>query len=101
MQKGKVVSNVPPLRRANAKYDWDAVAEQARLNYPDTVKAFENMPVTLVNSARTYDYPPFVRDDGFVRIHYRNSQVGEDGIRRGDVYLTWMPAATTKQGDTP
>lgn len=100
MEEGRIVSNVPPSRRANAEYDWEKFAIMARDNYPNAVKAFEQMPVTLVNSARTYDYPPFTTDSGFVQIHYRNSKVGEDGIRRGDVYISWVPGATTEQGAT-
>jgi hypothetical protein len=88
--KGKIVNKVPPVSRAKSTIDWDTPAQLAKLS-GQTVLAKQDVRISRITSLRGYTRPPFVDDDGRIIVDMRNSYTGEDGVRYGDVYLTWEP----------
>lgn len=101
MKKGKVVPNVPNSRRVNSAYDWDAHAKMSREAWPNAVLAETHVPVSHINAIRMYQTPPFRTDEGRVLVACRASKVDDDGIRYGDVYLTWVPNEKEEVVDEP
>ena len=87
---GKIVSRVPSRATRGEDYDWDAMAVLA-IQHPDkSVLAAERVPESRVKSLRGYTRHPFRQSGGRIIIAVRNSVVEADGIRYGDVYLSWQ-----------
>lgn len=100
MPKGKVVTQIPKkrsMRRANDNYDWDKHAKDARKAWPNALLAEQSVPVSHINSVRGYRSEPFLNDDGYISVTYRDSVLGDDGIRRADAYLQWVPNETKEE----
>jgi hypothetical protein len=104
MSKGKVVTQVPMKsisRRVNDKYDWDKHATEARKVHPKSLLAEESVPMSNINSVRGFRTEPFSNKDGSIKVFMRNSKVDDAGVRRGDVYLLWVPNETKEITDAP
>ena len=87
---GNIVSKVPSRASRGEDYDWDAMAVLA-IQHPDKwVLAAEHVPESRVKSLRGYTRRPFRQAGGRIIIAVRNSAVEADGIRYGDVYLSWQ-----------
>lgn len=102
MTKGKVVQEIPKkrtTRRVNNQYDWDKHALQARKAWPNPILAEGSVPMSHVNSVRLFKGDPFSNKDGHIEVHLRNSKVDDKGIRRGEVYLQWVPNETKEETD--
>lgn len=92
----KVVAELPAPRRVSKyKINWDDYAETARL-LGQPVLAGRHIKESQAKAIRLYNRPPFVTPEGRIRVHLRDSQV-EDGVRYGDVYLTWEPATPKEE----
>lgn len=81
-----------PKRVSKYKINWDDFAHSAKiLGRP--VLAGSGIKESQVKALRLYDRPPFVTDEGHIKIFMRNSEVNpNDGKRYGDVYFRWIPA---------
>ncbi|APX01170.1 hypothetical protein BWQ92_05005 [Arthrobacter sp. QXT-31] len=87
---GSMSSKVPPRANRGEDYNWDAMALLA-IQHPDKwVLAAEHVPESRVKSLRGYTRHPFRQETGRIIIAVRNSAVEADGIRYGDVFLTWQ-----------
>lgn len=109
MEEGQVVDRVPGLRHKQRRYpniDWDTHADIARLG-GKPVLAAKGIRNSTVKSVRQYGKsgrPSFISDEGHIAVHFRNSTIGDDGERYGDVYLEWVPntpAPSTPAPPTP
>lgn len=92
--KGKILDELPPIRRSKGGYDWDGCARQAVDNPGKAILVGEGMPRTRADAARLYKHEPFVSNKGTLSVSVRNSKLREDGRRYGDVYLIWTPNET-------
>lgn len=88
----------PPMRPTRNEYDWDSFAIQAQENPGEAVMAYENVPESRVKSVRYYDRPPFNKEGGELKIYMRNSAIGDDGIRRGEVWFQWISFDQEEEG---
>lgn len=96
MKEGKIVNAIPaPSRVSKYKINWDEYVEVAKLA-KSPVLAGSNIRETQVKSMRLYTRPPFVQEDGRVKIALRNSRI-ENGVRIGDVYFEWVPNEKKEQ----
>lgn len=87
---GNIVSRVPSRATRGEDYDWDAMALLA-IKHPDkSVLAAEQVPESRVKSLRQYTRHPFIQEGGRIIVAVRNSAIEADGIRYGDVYLSWQ-----------
>lgn len=96
---GEIVDAIP-ARKRESKYNnnWDRFAELAR-STGKPVLAGVNIRNTTVKSLRQYTRPPFVTNEGRIIISLRNSEIGEDGERYGDIYMSWeSTTSSTKEG---
>lgn len=88
-----IVGSIPEPNRRRARlgddYDLDRFARLAQNNPGSAVLALTGVPVTLAATIRTYRNEPFKNDNGQIVVNTRNSTVGEDDVRTGDIYLTW------------
>lgn len=89
--KGKILDELPPVRRDKGGYDWDACARKAVENPGKAILVGEGMPRTRADAARLYKREPFVSDKGTLTVSVRNSKLHDDGRRYGDTYLIWTP----------
>lgn len=91
MKEGTFVS-APPPKRTNAKsgYDWDGMARLAQTRPGVALLAASDVPASRIKSVRGYVRPPFVQNNGRIRIEARTVP-RDDGQRVGDVYFTWVP----------
>lgn len=90
MKEGKIVNAIPaPSRVSKYRINWDEYVDIAKLA-KSPVLAGSNIRETQVKSMRLYTRPPFVQEDGHVKIALRNSRI-ENGVRIGDVYFQWVP----------
>ncbi|UOK18399.1 hypothetical protein SEA_BRUHMOMENT_83 [Arthrobacter phage BruhMoment] len=93
----KVVDEIPPPKRPRRSgIDWDGPAQTARAT-GQPVLAATGVPESTVKSIRYYKRDPFMDSTGKIVATMRNSEVGEDGIRRGDVYFQWESNLNTNQ----
>ncbi|GAA1499310.1 hypothetical protein [Paeniglutamicibacter kerguelensis] len=89
---GTTPIGLPPRRGVRkGNYDWDGKARLAQETPGVAVLAGEGVPESLSKSVRTYRTPPFIQADGRIVVNLRNSVVNEEGVRHGDIYLTWVP----------
>lgn len=86
---GRVVGDLPP--KASTNPEWQAAAITARNNPLKAVEVAHDVNVVRINSVRQYISPPFRTPDGQISVTYRDSKVGEDGVRRATMYFTWVP----------
>lgn len=86
---GNVFSKVPPRASRGGDYDWDAMARLAIRHPGNWVLAAEHVPESRVKSLRQYTRHPFRQAAGRIIVAVRNSAVEADGIRYGDVFLSW------------
>jgi hypothetical protein len=98
MKEGNTVKGVPPRRAWNRMTDikWEDHAQTAKAT-GEAVLAATHIPESRAKSVRKYTNPPFVQDDGRIKVSIRNSIVEDDGVRYGDVYLTWQKATKKKE----
>lgn len=89
----------PPARRTGVSPENGKFDEAARLAQTSPNRALH---VATEVSRKTYQAlrifrgEPFRSDEGEMQINMRNSSVYADGIRRGDLYFTWVPTNNTE-----
>lgn len=90
---GEVLSDLPPRRawNRNDDVDWEKFARIAQENPGKAVKAATHIRESRAKSVRRYPNPPFKQSDGQIKVTIRDSTVENDGVRYGDVWLTWEP----------
>jgi hypothetical protein len=88
--KGKIVGELPK-RRGKMSHDWEGMARLAQQNPGKAVLAATHVPESTTKSVRVYRRKPFVQPDGKIVVNVRNSRIEADGVRYGDVYMTWVP----------
>ena len=95
MTNRRVIDTLPPERRGNDPYGWVKAAEDARKLHSENPEAWivaaEHVPVVKISALRQYSTEPFRTDEGRVDVRYRNSKVGDDGVRYADCYMRWVP----------
>lgn len=96
MTKGNIVGKLPPRASRGEDYDWDAMALLAIKHPGEAVLAAQHVPDSRVKSLRGYTRAPFIQERGRIVVSVRNSAVEADGIRYGDVYLSWHES---REGD--
>lgn len=101
MEEGAIVDRVPnPSKQTRYPHiDWDTHADMARIT-GRPVLAAKNIRNSTVKSVRQYTRPAFRSAEGRIVVHLRDSYIGEDNERYGDVYLEWTPntpAPSTQQ----
>lgn len=86
--KPQPVNSVPPPRGARkTDLDWDGYAREAVNTPGQDYKIDDDVLATRVKSARTYTRWPFNLEG--LRIMLRDSYIGNDGLRRGTVYIRY------------
>lgn len=83
----------PPAKRSVSKgrnhpYPFEDMARLAKTQPGEALLAAESVPINNIKSLREYRGAPFEDGTGYVDIKMRNSEVIE-GVRHGDVYMTW------------
>lgn len=87
-QEAKVVGQLPP--RSSTNTEWDDAVITAQNNPGEAVEVAKGLNVVRINAVRQYVIrPPYLTADGQIEVTMRGSKVGDDGIRRGDMYFTW------------
>lgn len=92
-------ASVPPAKRHYSKdrnnpYPFEDMARLAKARPGTAVLAAESVPESNIKALRSYRGEPFEDLTGRIVVQMRNSQE-VDGIRTGDVYITW-PAPIQK-----
>lgn len=85
--------SLPPRRqkpRAADAYKLDEAVRVAMTNPGMALKVATNVPRSLYTSIYSYTSDPYVTNSGHVQVNMRNSVKGSDGVRRGDLYFTWI-----------
>ena len=92
MEDVKVVPTLPRRRSGvtEASAQWDRFAIKAKEVYPSSVLLVEGVEEELGKRLRRRRRDPYYTQDGHVKVSVLNTSVGKDGIRRGDVYFTWV-----------
>lgn len=80
----------PLPRPANRAEKWDRRAERAQERPGEAYLAAPNGTLNQYKALKMRKTAPFVQDDGHIEVNMRNSEVGEDGMRRGDIFMTWI-----------
>jgi hypothetical protein len=88
-QKGRIQKRLPPRMQKVHEYDEFAVLAQA--NPGDAVLAASQVNRSRYETVRQFRRAPYYTDDGRIRVHLRNSTVGSDGQRCGDIWFVWEP----------
>lgn len=88
--EGKFAPELPPPSRISAA-DWVVLAKKARQRPGKPMLAATNVRYSTIKGLMQRTRPPFVQDDGRIRVNMRNSSLDEDGVRYGDVWMTWEP----------
>lgn len=85
--------SLPPKRqktRAADAYKLDEAVHKAMTSPGMALKVAEDVPRNLYASIYSYTSAPYVTEEGHVQVNMRNSRKDPDGIRRGDLYFTWI-----------
>jgi hypothetical protein len=91
MEEGTFVSAPPPKSSGyKSDYDWDGMARKAMTRPGVALLAYKDVPVSRIKSVRGYNRPPFIQNNGRIRIESR-TRVDDNGVRVGDIYFTWVP----------
>lgn len=86
----KFVDAVPP--RSGQEHDeWTKLADMAKERPGKALLAASYEHERVVKRLRARSRPPFVSPEGHIKVSMRGSTTTDDG-RRGDIYLTWIPA---------
>lgn len=94
--EAKVVGQLPP--RSSTNTEWDDAVATAQNNPGEAVEVATGISVIRINSVRQYvTRPPYLTADGQIEVTMRGSKVGDDGIRRGDMYFTFIPTPKKKR----
>lgn len=89
----------PPARRAGVSPENGKFDEAARLAQTSPNRALHvatDVSRKTYQALRTFRGEPFRSAEGEMQINMRNSTVHDDGIRRGDLYFTWIPTNNTE-----
>lgn len=93
MEDVKVVPTLPRRRSGvtEASAQWDPYALKAKEVYPNSVQVAEGVEEEFGKRLRRRRRDPYYTTEGHIKVSVLNTSVGKDGIRRGDVYFTWVP----------
>lgn len=94
MANRRVIEELPPERLGKDPYGWIEAVKDARKLHAENPEAWivaaENVPVVKIAALRQYTSEPFRTKDGKIEVSYRDSKVGNDGVRRADCYMRWV-----------
>lgn len=94
--EAKVVEHLPP--RSSINTEWDDAVTTAKQNPGKVIEVATGINVVRINATRQYVVrPPYRTPEGQIEVTMRGSKVGDDGIRRGDMYFTWHPTKNRKK----
>jgi hypothetical protein len=79
-------------------HEYDEFAVLAQANPGDAVLVASQVNRSRYETVRQFRRAPYYTDEGHIRVHLRNSTVGPDGQRYGDVWFVWVPSETTEPG---
>jgi hypothetical protein len=79
-------------------HDWKKIARTLRKKPSVWMLTHPDAPVRLVSHVRLRRSPDLRLPDGTIEAMVRNVYVPEEGARRGDVWLRFVPNTTPQKG---
>lgn len=83
-------------------HPWSLIIKETRRLPNKWAMTLPDVPARLEKKVRLREHPDLRRDDGRLEAHLRNVYEDDDGHKRGDLFLRWVPSSPhDKVGSTP